>query len=39
MSEENPIRDEMMSILDRQKQSRIAEGEVSAETRIDRIRS
>jgi coniferyl-aldehyde dehydrogenase len=37
MSEENPIRDEMMAVLNRQKQARIAEGEVSAEIRIDRI--
>ena len=34
---ENNIRSEMMSVLDRQKKSYIAEGEVSAETRIDRI--
>ena len=37
MSEQNPIRDEMMSVLNRQKQSRIEEGEESAEIRIDRI--
>ncbi|MFP6807601.1 MAG: coniferyl aldehyde dehydrogenase [Pseudomonadales bacterium] len=33
----NTIREEMMSVLDRQKKSYISEGRVSAETRIDRI--
>lgn len=39
MNNPNPdmIKNEMQEILDRQKQSRIAEGFVSAETRIDRI--
>ncbi len=37
MSEQDSIREEMMTVLDRQKQSYIAEGRVSAETRIDRI--
>ena len=37
MSDQDTIRREMMSVLDRQKKSYIAEGEVSAETRIDRI--
>jgi coniferyl-aldehyde dehydrogenase len=37
MSEQDTIRNEMMSVLDKQKKSTIAEGRVSAETRIDRI--
>ncbi|MBQ62317.1 MAG: coniferyl aldehyde dehydrogenase [Gammaproteobacteria bacterium] len=37
MSDQETLRDEMMSILTRQRKSYIAEGEVSAETRIDRI--
>ena len=37
MSDQETLRDEMMSILTRQRKSYIAEGEVSAEARIDRI--
>ncbi len=37
MSEQDSIREEMMTVLNRQKQSHISEGRVSAETRIDRI--
>ena len=37
MGDQDTIRGEMISVLNRQKKSYIAEGEVSAETRIDRI--